>query len=619
MSQDFSVLDHVPLGAFVLDAQCSVRFWNRVLEDWSGIPRAHILEQPIEQFFPHIFEHGLRLRLQSIFAGGPPILLSHQFHGALIPSRLHSGQMRIQKTTVKAIRIPDHRGFFALFSIQDITGLTNRVYEYRDMRDQARAEAHERKLAEQALAQREAMYRSLVETSPAAILVTNPEGQIILANPQAEITFAVVGSENFSGHHFDEWVMPDALVQAETQFARVLEQGMLLNAQLLLRRHQGEPFIAEINATCINDADGSPHFVMLMITDISERLRAQAAIARYAEQMGALYNTALEINSQMELNALLYSIVQRATTLLNAPIGEIYLDSHESGVYERLIRFPLDESSRTIRAGEGLAGQVIAQNAPIVIQENQAAWDFANEHVGRAIGIPLRVRGRTIGVITVQDTKAGTLSSDDVLLMTLFADQAAIAIENARLYQQVMRLAVTDPLTGVYNRRGFFEMAERILERNRRNGVHTSLIAIDVDHFKRVNDTYGHAAGDVVLQQMGAQCRSALRVFDLVGRMGGEEFVILLSEADAEGTYLVAERLRKTVAGLEIPAVLADGNTARIRITISEGVAQFTRETDELATIMERADNALYTAKLTGRNRVVVWEPALEAQTAATA
>jgi PAS domain S-box-containing protein len=151
VEQQFGVLDHVPVGVFVLREDFSVLFWNSCLEDWTGISRSKILGTNIGDHFPHLNEPKYTSRLQNIFEGGPPTIFSSQLHKYIIPALLPNGQSRIQHSTVTAVRALNDPGFYALFVIQDVTDLTNRIQDYRIMREQALAEIKERQQAEKAL------------------------------------------------------------------------------------------------------------------------------------------------------------------------------------------------------------------------------------------------------------------------------------------------------------------------------------------------------------------------------------------------------------------------------------------------------------------------------------
>ncbi len=146
------------------------------------------------------------------------------------------------------------------------------------------------------------------------------------------------------------------------------------------------------------------------------------------------------------------------------------------------------------------------------------------------LGVPLIVQGRMTGMIALDSYQVNTFTQDHARLAAAYADQVAIALENARLFAQTQELAITDPLTGLYNRRFFFSQAKAEFERARRYQEPLSIIMLDIDDFKKINDTYGHLVGDQVLQTLAKLCRENLREIDIVGRYGGEEFVILLPE-----------------------------------------------------------------------------------------
>ncbi|KIL99954.1 diguanylate cyclase (GGDEF domain) with PAS/PAC sensor [Paramagnetospirillum magnetotacticum MS-1] len=174
--------------------------------------------------------------------------------------------------------------------------------------------------------------------------------------------------------------------------------------------------------------------------------------------------------------------------------------------------------------------------------------------------------------------------------------------ERKRMESQLRHLATTDELTGCLNRRAFFVVAEQELERASRYGGSVSVLMIDIDHFKQVNDRHGHAVGDRALKAATAAIRANLREIDSFGRLGGEEFAAMLPETPLAGALLVAERLREAVAAIVLPL---GENEAPLRLTTSLGVAERRAEETSLDQILARADTALYRAKAEGRNRVL--------------
>jgi diguanylate cyclase (GGDEF)-like protein len=165
--------------------------------------------------------------------------------------------------------------------------------------------------------------------------------------------------------------------------------------------------------------------------------------------------------------------------------------------------------------------------------------------------------------------------------------------------QRLLIESMTDPLTGLLNRRYFNEQIQKEAARSRRHGLRFSVLMLDIDHFKRINDTYGHPVGDLAIKAVASVCNKALRPQDILARYGGEEFVIALPHTDAEGAGAVAERIRQAVEQIELAA-----EPAPVRFTVSIGVATYKKDLP-FEQIVGRADQALYQAKQTGRNRVV--------------
>lgn len=176
--------------------------------------------------------------------------------------------------------------------------------------------------------------------------------------------------------------------------------------------------------------------------------------------------------------------------------------------------------------------------------------------------------------------------------------------ERKALEQELARQASTDELTGLFNRRHFLELADKELARVRRYGGELSLAIVDLDHFKSINDTYGHHMGDIVLAQFAALCRRVLRDTDVMGRIGGEEFAIFCPETSAPQVFDVAERLREEIFLLDIPME----HGMPIRISISVGLASLSAADVNLDVLLNRADQALYKAKNSGRNRICIAE-----------
>jgi diguanylate cyclase (GGDEF)-like protein/PAS domain S-box-containing protein len=264
------------------------------------------------------------------------------------------------------------------------------------------------------------------------------------------------------------------------------------------------------------------------------------------------------------------------------------------------LRFAVDYSN---------PGQVVFREwQPHILADAPALYpafrQAPHDHIRSWLGVPLVFQEKLIGMLALDSTQPDHFTPHHAKLVAAFADQVAIALEHARLFAEMQHMAITDPLTLLYNRRHFFDLAYREVNRTKRYRSPLSAIMLDVDHFKRVNDQYGHAVGDQVLRAVAKWCRSNLRATDIIGRYGGEEFVILLPETDHKQARMVAENMREK---LEQTLIVTDSQS--LQITVSLGIATMTaRDSDELDDLLNRADHALLLAKSQGRNRIVTWD-----------
>lgn len=256
---------------------------------------------------------------------------------------------------------------------------------------------------------------------------------------------------------------------------------------------------------------------------------------------------------------------------------------------------PVVESPPT----RGVVGRVFRMGASALITDPTADPDFffADTSVQSQIAVPIFDGERCCGVVSVES--AGRLAEPDHELLELFAQQIGVAITTARLHAALVHAAWTDPLTGVLNRAALLTGIEGALAEAAGSGRTLTLLFVDLDHFKALNDRHGHQMGDRVLQRCAAQMQALLPEGGLVGRYGGEEFVLLVPETTRDVGVALAEQLRATIAA-EVPRDERDGGT----VTVSIGIACYPADGEEMEALLRAADQALYRAKAAGRNRV---------------
>jgi diguanylate cyclase (GGDEF)-like protein len=258
--------------------------------------------------------------------------------------------------------------------------------------------------------------------------------------------------------------------------------------------------------------------------------------------------------------------------------------------------------SLSFRIGEGVAGWVVEKGESALINDVAKDPRFITlpenqTPIASMLCVPLLARGERVGVVTATSERPDAFDPSQLELVRFIATTIALDVENVRLH----RVAVTDPLTGAYNREFLASRLPQEIEAALERDRSLSVAMVDVDHFKHVNDQYGHSIGDQVLAEVARRLRGAIRAGDILVRYGGEEFLAVLPKADAGRAWEVGERMRQRVC--ERSFTVGDGLALILRISV--GIAQW-RVGEKMHHLIERADVALYDAKDRGRNRVEV-------------
>ncbi|OQX63771.1 MAG: hypothetical protein B5M51_04715, partial [Anaerolinea sp. 4484_236] len=374
------------------------------------------------------------------------------------------------------------------------------------------------------------------------------------------------------------------------------------------------------------DSRGEIMGIVVNSHDDTERNQAVLALKNERDLANALEKAAATIPSTLNLEEVLNLILEEVMRVIPCDAANIMLINNQQVSIVRwrgYQRFGSEEFVSTfLYALSDVPNlqQMFEKKAPSIINDtaSYSGWiDVpAQKWLRSCAAAPVIIHDKVIGFLNVDSATPNFFNATHPKYLQAFASHAASAINNARLYEQAQdeikarkkaekelyKQATTDPLTGVFNRRYFFETAQKELERSQRYNRPLSIIIFDIDHFKKVNDTYGHGAGDEVLRKLTAECKDSLRENDVFARYGGEEFVILLPETNLEQAEQMAERMRKGCA--ETPL---DVGSATVKITVSFGVSSLDNETLPLDELLLRADNALYASKEAGRNRVTVW------------
>ena len=258
--------------------------------------------------------------------------------------------------------------------------------------------------------------------------------------------------------------------------------------------------------------------------------------------------------------------------------------------------------------GEGVTGSVAERGETLLIQDVSKEPNFLfykgkKKNIGSLICIPLKGRGGNIlGTLNVHKQMKSGFSDEDQDLFAEVADQISAAVDKALSFRKMKDLSVTDELTGLYNRRYFFDYFEREMARAKRYEHPISIVIIDVDNFKNFNDVNGHLTGDEALKSVAKTLEDVLRKPDTLARLGGEEFIIALAETDKESAIVAVEKLRKAI---EETAIKGEESQPGGRLTATFGVSSYPEDVEFATELIDCADRALYIGKARGRNLVV--------------
>jgi diguanylate cyclase (GGDEF)-like protein/PAS domain S-box-containing protein len=340
-----------------------------------------------------------------------------------------------------------------------------------------------------------------------------------------------------------------------------------------------------------------------------ENSRLYAAEKRRVQELDALRATTADITKELAIENLIQAILERATSLLHATGGELGLVDPNGELIHIHVSHNMgaNKVGVVIEPGEGLMGYV-AKTRQIEMIEDYQEWIgkldiYKQSNIHAAIAAPLMIGSHFLGVIGIMNSdRKRKFTDSEKSLMSQFAQQAAIAVQNAQLFEERKQQARIDLTTGIYNRRGLNELGIREIDRSQRFDRPLSLLMVDIDHFKRVNDTYGHPIGDLVLKELADRLKNHLRSIDILSRYGGEEFVIILPETATDHATEVAERLREVV---EQKPFTPDG--LALPITISLGISTLNGDALDIQTLIKNADDAMYVSKRSGRNQVNVF------------
>lgn len=512
-----------------------------------------------------------------------------------------------------------------VFTAFDITERDLAEQALRRARDELELRVAARTAEIQAASQR---LQTVLRALPVGILIADVEGRLIETNETFRDLWDVTGQAQ--GLAEEEWPDLPAWVSEsgepvglrELLIQQSIREGETILARAVdLQTAVGARKSALFSSVPIFGAGGDIIGGVAVLQDITQQRQleqkatAAAQIARQrAEELEGLHRATAALLSTLDLDELLCQILDAAQSAIPAAErGMLHLVSPVSGQLQ--VRASLgftDDRICMIHSPHepGLPARVTRDHHPRLISDVEALSEADRGMIpsemqdARSIILaPLYFDEQIFGTLSLCAAPANVFADPDLRLLSSFAATTTAALQNAILHAEIKHLAVTDPLTGGYNRRAFFDLGTRELERFVRTARPLTAVMIDLDNFKQINDHYGHLTGDQALRILAERCRAAIRETDIFGRYGGDEFALLLPDTDVPAAQVIAQRIREMIT--RAPWQIEG---AGLHVSISMGVAPARKAHRALQDLLAEADQALYRAKSKGRDRIEVSE-----------
>ncbi len=463
--------------------------------------------------------------------------------------------------------------------------------------------------AEKALRASEHRMKQYLEFSPDAIYVNDLEGRFVYGNRAAEEMIGYSKDELIGKSFLDLNILsPESLAMAAKNLLRNIAGEPTGPDEYGLIRKDGSIIPAEISAFTIGE-DKATEFVGIA-RDITKRKIAEMDALEYMRQLEVLSRISATLTHSLDLGELLNNVLEEILHAVNLKVGGIFLLDKASG--RIVIRAHHGLPKAFIRLvgqmgpGETCISDVFQSTTPLIVENTYSdnglvPAALSKSHIRSFIAVPLVSQDSVIGVIMCCSRKFRRFSEQEVQFLRTIAAQIGMAIENAQLYEHTYELAFRDGLTNLYNRRYLLEQIEPELARAKRHGGQVSIIMLDLDGLKTINDHFGHREGDIFIKSLANIIQTQTRASDIAARWGGDEYLILAPAIESASAYKIAERIRTK---LEKYTQVISGQ--QVSTSVSIGIASYPLHASDANELIQRADEAMYSAKRDGKNQVKI-------------
>ena len=331
---------------------------------------------------------------------------------------------------------------------------------------------------------------------------------------------------------------------------------------------------------------------------------------RQLQELNIFHGVAKALTSSLDLDSILQTIMDKMAEYFRPDTWSLLMvDEEKEDLYFAIAVGTASEALKDVRlkVGEGIAGWVAKHGERLIVPDVMADPRFAKRidemttwETRSIICIPLRSKHRVLGVIQLVNVNMDGFGEPEMFFLQALCDYAAIAIENARAVEKIQELTITDDVTGLYNARHLYKVLEAEVYRSSRFNYEFTVIFIDLDHFKQVNDTHGHLVGSRLLAEIGYLIKAQLRLIDYAFRYGGDEFVVLLPQTSKDAALVVARRLRDSLRA----SMFCKDEGLNLNVRASIGVATYPHDAKNPQDIIRQADEMMYLVKNTTRDNI---------------
>jgi diguanylate cyclase (GGDEF)-like protein/PAS domain S-box-containing protein len=569
-----TIVENSTVAIIITDDDENIVFWNKFTETLLEMDATDLHMRSVRSLYPK--EEWRRIRPQNIRRKGMQ----------------HHMETRVIRKDGEIIDVD-----LSLSVLQGLAGeVTGSIGIITDIT--------ERKKAEQAVRQGEELVRGMTEAAATVIYLVQDGRFMYVNHVMAEISGYT--SDELLGMRSTDLIHPDDKEETRAKAIASLKGHSGLPYEFRVLKKDLEILWVSERVTSIEY--GGKRAVLGTLMDITKRKAAEATSREHTDQIETLLEISTKLGQSLNLAELLQGVLENITKAIRVKAAGIHLLNEQTNelVLEAQRGFSTDfvHKMTRMKLGKGFAGQAALSGKAVILSDTSAVIrsdSIVLQRMGlRSLySVPIMAREKILGTICVGSHDSREFVERDTRLLGSIASQIGIAIENAQMYEKAVEVAFTDSLTGLYNRRYLMEQIRREMARAERKKTALSLIMLDVDGLKTINDRFGHDRGDILLKELARIIKTKARASDVATRLGGDEFVVLAPDTDQVGASKIGQRLSSK-------ARLSRIQTAgwEVGISVSIGVASYPSHATSAEGLLKKADEAMYEAKRTGKNRV---------------